>query len=59
VIAPKALLTVAEVAEHLRISERFARQLLLRGSIASIRIGRRVLIPRAELERIEREGVSP
>jgi excisionase family DNA binding protein len=45
-------LTVEEVAATLGISRAFAYEAVRRGEIPSIRIGRRVLVPRAALERL-------
>ena len=45
-------LTVEEVAATLGISRAFAYEAVRRGDIPSIRIGRRVLVPRAALERL-------
>lgn len=44
-ISHKAVLTTAEAAEVLRISERSLRDGLSEGSIPCVRIGHRVLIP--------------
>jgi excisionase family DNA binding protein len=45
-------LTVEEVAATLGISRAFAYEAVRRGEIPSIRIGRRVLVPRAALKRL-------
>lgn len=45
-------LTVEEAAGTLGISRAFAYEAVKRGEIPSIRIGRRVLVPRAALERL-------
>jgi len=45
-------LTVEEAAATLGISRAFAYEAVRRGEIPSIRIGRRVLVPRAALERM-------
>jgi excisionase family DNA binding protein len=45
-------LTVEEAAATLGISRAFAYEAVRRGEIPSIRIGRRVLVPRATLERM-------
>jgi excisionase family DNA binding protein len=44
------VLTVAEVAQILRIGRISAYQAVERGDVPSIRIGRRILIPRAAFE---------
>jgi excisionase family DNA binding protein len=45
-------LTVEEAAETLGISRAFAYESVANGSIPSIRIGRRILVPKAALERM-------
>jgi excisionase family DNA binding protein len=45
-------LTVDEAAEILGLSRAFAYEAVRRGEIPSIRIGRRILVPRAALERL-------
>ena len=53
-------LTVEEVAATLGISRAFAYEAVRRGEIPSIRIGRRVLVPQAALERlIDGENALP
>ncbi len=44
------LLTAGETAKVLRISERLVWRLIAEGSIASVRIGRRRLVPREAIE---------
>ncbi len=44
--------TVAEAAEMLGISRNFAYQLVREGKLPSIRFGKRILIPRAALEKM-------
>ncbi len=46
------VLTVVEVARELGISRGLAYEAVRLGQIPSVRIGRRVLIPRAALERL-------
>ena len=53
------LLTVAEVAEALRIKPATVRSWLLRGKINSYRVGRAVRIEEAEIERLLKEGRRP
>ena len=48
------VITVEEAAEILRISRNGAYEAVKRGEIPSIRIGRRVLIPRIALEKMLR-----
>lgn len=45
-------LTVEEAAEILGLSRAFAYEAVRRGEIPSIRIGRRILVPRAALQRL-------
>lgn len=48
----KVILTVDEVAEILRISRASAYEACRRGEIPTIKIGRRVLVPRKGLDRL-------
>ena len=45
-----AVLTVTEAAEALRLSRSFTYKLIARGDLPSLRLGRRVLIPRTALQ---------
>lgn len=47
-----AVLTVLAAAEQLSVSERTMRSLLDSGEVASVRIGGRRMVPRAEIERL-------
>lgn len=59
-LGPERLtLTVEEAAAVLGISRAFAYEAVRRGEIPSIRIGRRVLVPRAALERLLDGGSAP
>jgi excisionase family DNA binding protein len=49
--------TVPEAAEMLGISRNFAYQLVREGKLPSIRFGKRILIPRAALEKMLENGV--
>jgi len=49
-MADKLVLTVSEVAKILRLSRNSAYQGVLRGEIPSIRVGKRILVPRRALE---------
>lgn len=51
------LFSIAGSAEKLAISPWTIRAHLKRGTIRSVRVGRRVLIPRKELERLATEGL--
>ena len=48
----KAVLTVDETAQLLGLSRNSAYQGVMRGEIPSIRVGKRILVPRAALERL-------
>ncbi len=50
--ADRAVLSVAEAAQVLGISRSHAYELVARGELPSLRLGRRVLIPSMALERI-------
>jgi excisionase family DNA binding protein len=45
-----AVLTVSEAAKVLRVSRSFAYELITQGELPALRLGRRVLVPRAALE---------
>jgi len=47
--AERLVFSVAEAGELLGISRAFAYELVARGEIPSIRLGRRVLVPKAAL----------
>ena len=56
-MAQSHVMTVEETAEFLRISRNSAYEALRRGEIPYIRIGRRLLVPRAALvQMLERAG---
>lgn len=55
-VAVRLLLSIDDSAHSLNISGRHLRDLISRGQVRAVRIGRRVLIPRQELERVAREG---
>jgi len=44
------LLTVAEVADYLRVAERTVREMIDRGDIPAMKIGKAYRIERADLE---------
>jgi excisionase family DNA binding protein len=46
------VLDIAEVATNLRVSRRHIYRLVARGELRVVRLGRRVLVPRSELERL-------
>lgn len=47
---------IADAATFLSISERHLHRLLDAGKVKSVRLGRRRLIPDAEVQRLAREG---
>ena len=49
------VLTVTECAKYLRIARGHAYTMVNEGRIPSIRMGRRILIPRAALERMPKD----
>jgi excisionase family DNA binding protein len=49
------VLTVDEAAQILRVSRAFAYELLNRGELPCLRLGRRILVPRRALERFIEE----
>jgi excisionase family DNA binding protein len=53
------VLTVVEVAKILRIGKISAYQAIERGEVPSIRIGRRILIPRFALEQLLTRPSAP
>ena len=55
----KIVLTVDECADALRISRNLAYQLAREGSLPTIRLGRRILVPRQALERMLSEAGEP
>ena len=50
--ASPAVLDVAEVARILKIGRRQCYQLVRSGELPSLRLGRRVVVPRVQLERL-------
>ena len=50
-------ISVPEAARRLGISRSFAYQLVQRGELPSVRFGRRIAVPRQELERFIRSAV--
>jgi excisionase family DNA binding protein len=53
-----AFLTVAEVAETLKLNQQTVRNWIEQGSLPAIRVGRRVRIRRSDFERLLAEGYS-
>ncbi len=52
-------LTVDQAAKLLGISRNLAYELVRLGQIPSVRLGRRIVVPRAALERLLEEVVRP
>jgi excisionase family DNA binding protein len=53
-----AFLTVAEVAELLKLNQQTVRNWIDQGSLPALRVGRRVRIRRTDLERLLEEGYT-
>ncbi len=53
---PRLTLTVEEAAEALGISRALAYEAVKRGEIPRIRIGKRILVPKAQLDRLLTNG---
>ena len=53
---PESLLTVAEVAEWLKLNQQTIRNWIDAGSLPAVRVGRRVRIKRSDLDRIVAAG---
>ena len=53
-----SFLTVAEVAEMLKLNQQTVRNWIDQGSLAALRVGRRVRIRRSDFERLLAEGYS-
>ena len=56
-IDKRLCITVPETAEKLGISRNFAYELVKQGKLPVIRFGKRLLIPRAALDRMLEKGV--
>jgi len=55
---PPRLLTLEEAARELRLSTKTILRFEAKGLIKLVKLGRRKLCPRAELERLERDGTD-
>jgi excisionase family DNA binding protein len=55
----ESFLTVAEVAELLKLNQQTVRNWIDQGSLPAIRMGRRVRIKRSDFERVVAESYSP
>jgi excisionase family DNA binding protein len=51
-------LTVAEVAEMLKLNQQTVRNWIDQGSLPAVRVGRRVRIRRSDLERVLEQGYT-
>ena len=54
----ETFLTVAEVAEKLKLNQQTVRNWIDQGSLPAVRVGRRVRIKRSDFERVLDEGYS-
>lgn len=52
-------LTVAEVAEVLKLNQQTVRNWIDQGTLPALRVGRRVRIKRSDFERVLAEGLRP
>jgi excisionase family DNA binding protein len=55
----ESFLTVAEVAEILKLNQQTVRNWIDQGSLPALRVGRRVRIKRSDFERVLEESYSP
>jgi excisionase family DNA binding protein len=55
----ESYLTVAEVAQLLKLNQQTVRNWIDQGSLPALRVGRRVRIKRSDLERVLADGYSP
>jgi excisionase family DNA binding protein len=54
----ESFLTVAEVAEKLKLNQQTVRNWIDQGSLPALRVGRRVRIKRSDFERVLADGYS-
>ena len=57
--SPESFLTVAEVAEALKLNQQTVRNWIDQGSLPAVRVGRRVRILRSDFQRLVEEGYRP
>jgi excisionase family DNA binding protein len=57
--APKLALSIVEAATALSVSAKTIHRLIRRNRIHSVKIGKRRVVPVAELERLLSEGARP
>jgi excisionase family DNA binding protein len=55
---PRVTLTVGEAAKLLRLSRAFTYELVARGELPSVRLGRRIVIPRIAIEGILSDSID-
>lgn len=55
----ETFLTVAEVAQLLKLNQQTVRNWIDQGSLPAVRVGRRVRIKRSDFDRIVQEGYRP
>src|SRR2546421_12792196 len=55
----ESFLTVAEVAEMLKLNQQTVRNWIDQGSLPALRVGRRVRIKRSDFERVLERSYSP
>lgn len=56
---PESFLTVADVAELLKLNQQTVRNWIDQGSLPAVRVGRRVRIKRSDLDQILAAGYQP
>ena len=56
VLTKPALVSLAEAAKELGVTPRFLVALEVRGLLKIIRLGRKALVPRSEIDRLIRDG---
>ena len=54
----KLLLTVSEAAAVLRVSRAFAYELVARGDLPALRLGRRIVIPREAIDHLVTDALA-
>jgi excisionase family DNA binding protein len=54
----RPVLTVSEAAELLGVSRAFGYELIARGDLPAVRLGRRIMIPRVGIQRIIENSVA-
>lgn len=54
--SPNAPWAIDEAAAHLHVSPRHLRNLIKNGSVQGLKLGKRVLLPASEVERLSQSG---